>query len=203
MSPHPLFRTSRAAAFAAVCVSLATLGHTLTSTVTVPVWAIAAGFGGVLAVALVLAGHERSLATILGGLLGGQFALHSLYAAATAPPLPALPADPASGHHQIASVPGYESSLAMTLAHVAAAVVSAWWLRRGERAAWTLARRVAALADRSLRVLLVLLRVEPAVPPARTSPVTAVIATGTAGRVLRYQVVRRGPPRRSRALAHA
>ncbi|MFC5747306.1 MFS transporter [Actinomadura rugatobispora] len=199
--PHPLFRTSRAVAFAAVCVTLATLGHTLTSTAAVPLWAIAAGFGGVLAVTLALAGHERSLATILGGLLGGQFALHSLYAAATAPPLPADPAA-VERHHAVASLPGHESSLAMTLAHVVAAVVSAWWLRRGERAAWTLARRVMVLAGRPLRVLLALLGAEPAAPAPRTPVVRAVVPAASAGGVLRHQVVRRGPPRRSRALAH-
>jgi hypothetical protein len=201
--PHPLFRTSRAVAFATVCVTLATLGHVLTSTAAVPVWAIAAGFGGVLAVTLALAGHERSLATILGGLLGGQFALHSLYAAATAPPLPADPAAAAAGHHTVAAVPvpGHESGLAMTFAHVAAAVVSAWWLRRGERAAWTLARRVAALAGRPLRALLALLGAEPAAPAPRTPVVRAAVPASSAGGILRHQVVRRGPPRRSRALA--
>ncbi|XVQ11297.1 MFS transporter [Spirillospora sp. CA-255316] len=201
MSPHPLFRTSRAVAFAAVCVTLATLGHVLTSTAAVPLWTIAAGFGGVLAVTLALAGHERSLATILGGLLGGQFALHSLYAAATAPPLPADPAAAAAGHHAVAAVPGHESSLAMTFAHVAAAVVSAWWLRRGERAAWTLARRIAALAGRPLRVLLALLGAGPAAPAPRTPVVRAVVPAASARGILRHQVVRRGPPRRSRALA--
>ncbi|MES9609909.1 hypothetical protein ABWI04_42765, partial [Actinomadura sp. NPDC000929] len=74
----------------------------------------------------------------------------------------------------------------------------------GERAAWSLARRVAALADRPIRLLLALLAVEPAEPPARplrTAPAAAAV-TAT-GRALRHQVVRRGPPPRSRALAHS
>jgi hypothetical protein len=188
--------------FATVCVTLATLGHALTSAAEVPVWAIGAGFGGVLAVTLVLAGHERSLPTILGGLLGGQFVLHSLYAAATGPALPAPDAGSA-GHHVIAEAPGHESGLAMTLAHVAAAVVSAWWLRRGERAAWSLARRIADLADRPVRVLLALFAgFEPAAAPPRISLIPAVGETSTVGLVLRHVVVRRGPPARSRALAH-
>mgnify|MGYP001368910861 CR=1 FL=1 len=196
MSPVPLFRASRAVVFAAVCVTLATLGHGLSSSASVPFWAMATGFGGVLAVTLALAGHERSLVTILGGLLGGQFALHSLYAAATAPP---QPADQVAGHHAGASLAGHESGLVMTFAHVAAAVVSAWWLRRGERAAWTLARRVAALAGRPLRTLLALLAAEPAAPAPRTPVFRTVVPPATG--VLRHQVIRRGPPRRSRAPA--
>ena len=198
---RPLFRSSRAVAFATVCVTLASVGHELTSTAEIPLWAMLAGFAGVLAVTLVLAGHERSLATILGGLLGGQFALHSLYAAATSPALPVT--DPGTGHHAVAEIPGHESGLSMTLAHVAAAVISAWWLRRGERAAWSLARRVADLADRPVRALLALFSdVEPPAPPARTVLVPAVGETSTVGLILRHLVVRRGPPTRSRALAH-
>ncbi|GAA3930161.1 hypothetical protein GCM10023085_09380 [Actinomadura viridis] len=197
MSPHPPFRTSRAVAFATVCVTLATLGHVLTSSKEVPVWAVATGFGGVLAVTLALAGHERSLATILGGLLGGQFLLHGLYAGATAEPVTA-------GHHGPATitVTGHDTSVGMTFAHVAAALVSAWWLRRGERAAWSLARRIADLADRPVRALLALALAEPAAPPARTPPVAAPAAPVTAIGVLRHQVVRRGPPARTEALAH-
>ncbi|MFI0357124.1 hypothetical protein [Actinomadura sp. 9N407] len=185
--PRPLFRASRAVVFTTVCVTLATLGHALTSTTTVPSWAIVAGFGGVLAVTLALAGHERSLPTVLGGLLGGQFVLHSLYAGASS----------TGGHHAPAEIAGHESGTAMTLAHIGAAVVSAWWLRRGERAAWSLARRI---AERPARLLLT---IEPVTVPPRTPRVTvAEITTGPAGRILRHQVVRRGPPRRSRALAY-
>jgi hypothetical protein len=190
--------------FSTVCVTLATLGHALTSTVAVPVPAIAVGFGLVLAVTLVLAGHERSLATILGGLLGGQFALHSLYAAVTGPALQVSGPGPGTvGHHAVAAMPGHESGLTMTLAHVAAAIVSAWWLRRGERAAWSLARRIADLADRPVRALFAfLVEVEPPAAPARTTLVPAVGETSTVGLVLRHMLVRRGPPTRSRALAH-
>ncbi|MEW2353775.1 hypothetical protein [Spirillospora sp. NPDC029432] len=201
MSPHPprpLFRTSRAVVFTTVCVTLATLGHSLTSTAAIPYWAVVAGFGGVLAVTQALAGHERSLPTLLGGLLGGQFALHSLYASAECTAATAT----AAGHHTVAVAPGPGggggSGTAMTLAHVAAAVVSAWWLRRGERAAWSLARRIATAPAR------VLIAIEPAAAPPRTAPLPAEdIPARPCGRILRHEVVRRGPPRRSRALALA
>ncbi|WP_329519084.1 MFS transporter [Spirillospora sp. NBC_01491] len=192
--PHPLFRTSRAVVFATVCVTLATAGHALASPAAVPGWAVASGFGAVLAVTLALAGHERSLPTLAGGLLGGQFALHTLFASACAPAMAEHHPAPVSGG-------GHGSGAAMTLAHVAAALLSAWWLRRGERAAWSLARRVSAMADRPIRLLLALLAVEPATPPARTPVAPAADAPRPTVRVLRHLVVRRGPPARSRALA--
>jgi hypothetical protein len=217
MSSHarqqPLFRSSRAVVFATVCVTLATVGHAFSSTAPVPAWAILTGFGLVLAVALLLTGHERSLATILGGLLGGQFVLHSLYAAATGWALPTVdaaspataPAASAAAHHAATiEVGGQDSGISMTLAHVVAALVSAWWLRRGERAAWALARRIADMAERPIRAILAFLGgLEPSAPPSRTVQVPAVGETSTVGLILRHHVVRRGPPPRSRALAHA
>lgn len=209
MSPHapqPLFRPARAVVFATVCATLATLGHVLAGGAAVPAWAALTGFGAVLGVTQILAGHERSLATILGGLLGGQFALHTLYTAATASHHTPEAHAAMTGAMEPVAVPAAHggNGLVMTLAHCTAALVAAWWLRRGERAAWSLARRVAALADRPIRLLLALLAVEPAEPPARplrTAPAAAAL-TAT-GRALRHQVVRRGPPPRSRVLAHS
>ncbi|MFB4305256.1 hypothetical protein [Actinomadura sp. GTD37] len=213
--PQPWFRASRAVVFATVCVALAVLGHVLAGGDTVPWWAGLTGFGAVLGVTLMLAGHERSLATILGGLLGGQFALHTLFTqAATGSAAHHAPAthahmspamESAAMHADVmppAAAHGAGNGLVMTLAHCVAALVAAWWLRRGERAAWTAARRIAGAADRPVRLLLTLLTVEtPMAPP--PVPVVSAAAAGTAvGRVLRHQVVRRGPPPRSRALAH-
>jgi hypothetical protein len=89
------------------------------------------------------------------------------------------------------------SGTAMTLAHVAAAAVSAWWLRRGERAVWGLARRIAAGILRPARGLLIRL-------PVRTAlrvPAAPVAASRPHATVLRHAVVRRGPPTPSPALA--
>ncbi|MES9537027.1 MULTISPECIES: hypothetical protein [unclassified Actinomadura] len=210
MIPHasqPLFRAARAVVFATVCATLAILGHVLAGGAAVPPWAAIMGFGAVLGVTLMLAGHERSLATILGGLLGGQFALHTLFTAATAPAAHTMPETHAAmtGAMEPVALPTAHggNGLVMTLAHCTAALVAAWWLRRGERAAWSLARRVAAFADRPIRLLLALLAVEPAEPPVSPCRTESAADTVTAlGRVLRHQVVRRGPPPRSRALAH-
>ncbi|WP_171069118.1 hypothetical protein [Actinomadura geliboluensis] len=221
-SPQPLFRVARAVVFATVCVALAVLGHVLAGGAAVPLWAGTAGFGAVVGVTLMLAGHERSLGMILGGLLGGQFALHTLFTAAAADPA-AHPVPAMAGHTpamhaamtdaamtdaaampDLAAVPAAHggNGLAMTLAHCVAALVAAWWLRRGERSVWTMARRVAAAADRPVRLLLALLTIEPAVPQRPVVPAPAPAAVPAADRALRHQVVRRGPPFRSRALAH-
>ncbi|MGW5413258.1 hypothetical protein [Actinomadura geliboluensis] len=258
-SPQPLFRAARAVVFATVCVALAVLGHVLAGGAAVPLWAGTAGFGAVVGVTLMLAGHERSLGTILGGLLGGQFALHTLFTAAAAADPAAHPVPAMAGHTpamhaamtdsvmtntvmtntvmtntvmtntvmtntvmtntvmtnaamtdaaampDLAAVPAAHggNGLAMTLAHCVAALVAAWWLRRGERSVWTMARRVAAAADRPVRLLLALLTIEPAVPQRPVVPAPAPAAVPAADRALRHQVVRRGPPFLSRALAHS
>jgi hypothetical protein len=199
--PPPPLRLLRAAIFAVVCVSLTLLAHVTAARAPVPPWAAVVGFGAVLGVAAVLAGHERSLVTIFGGLLGGQFALHVWFAAVQPPAgthlshahaaAPAMPSDPVS------------SGLGMTLAHVAAAAVSAWWLWRGERAAWSLARWVAALAARPRRRLLVfLLSVAPTARPVRVRPVVEPVRRQSCA-VLRHTVVLRGPPSRSQVSSGA
>ncbi len=72
-------RILRAAVFAAVCVVLAAGGHALGSCASIPLWALGAGFLTVLAIAVPLAGRERSLAGIAALLALGQTALHSLF----------------------------------------------------------------------------------------------------------------------------
>lgn len=70
----------RAAVFTAVCVVLSAAGHALAAGTAVPAWTLLAGFLGVLAVATLLAGRERSLPGIVGALAGGQILLHVLFA---------------------------------------------------------------------------------------------------------------------------
>ncbi|QFG22692.1 hypothetical protein [Actinomadura sp. WMMB 499] len=202
-APHPPLRAARAVVFATVCVTLATGGHALAAGAAVPGWAVGTGFGGVLAVTLLLAGHERALPTIAGGLAGGQFALHALFAKATGA---AAGAGAAHGHagHVAGAAAGPDAAIlsggcGMTIAHAGAALLAACWLWRGERAAWSLARRLAAAADRPIRTLLAAPAAAPA--PPRTLVVPARAAVPAARRALRHQVVRRGPPARSRALA--
>jgi hypothetical protein len=191
-----LLRFGRAGVFAAVCVALAAAGHTLVSSTAVAPGALLAGFAGVAAFAMLLAGHERSLPTILGGLLGGQFMLHVLFSAAA----PASMASMHPGHAPLVTRATGYNSLGMMLAHYSAALVAAWWLRRGERAVWTLTRQVAALAGRPARGLLAAARTTTVTGPVRV-PVPVMDVVRPAGHVLRHAVLRRGPPIRSRALS--
>lgn len=85
-APHPRqtragadVRFLRAATFAAVCVVLSAGGHVLASCASVPWWTLIAAFFAVLAVAVPLAGRERSLPGIAGALAVGQLALHALF----------------------------------------------------------------------------------------------------------------------------
>jgi hypothetical protein len=170
----PPFRLVRATAFSAVCVSLTLAGHWLASGDPLPFSTVLWSFAGVGFVAYLLAGAERSLPVIFGVLLGGQFSLHVFLAHA-------------GGHH---GALGATESLSpgMSAAHFGAGILSAIWLRRGERAAWALARRL-------LRPLLTLVAaVLPPVPaPAGPVPVDhAPARPGTA--LLRHALVPHGPP---------
>ncbi|XVQ14670.1 hypothetical protein ACQP1W_19690 [Spirillospora sp. CA-255316] len=189
MPPTPPLRLVRATVFAAVCVLLTSLAHFTASGMVMAPWTVTLGFAGVLAFAFTLSGHERSLPTILGGLLLGQFALHVLFAAnhgqhhpGAAPPM----------------APDGGPDAAMTAAHLLAAAVSAWWLRRGERHAWRLAR----LAARVL-ILPFLLVYAASVPPERrpVAPPASPDVPRPVTAVLRHALVLRGPPVRSRALS--
>lgn len=197
MPSQALLRLGRAAVFAAVCTALALAGHLTASGATVTPWTVGAGCVAMTALALLLAGHERSLPTILGGLFGGQFILHVLFVAGQASAPGA--AHPGHGGQSVSAVPADHGGAWMTAAHYTAALVAAWWLRRGERAVWRLAREVTALALAPARALLATAPVLPRglvhVPPAGSTVARPV------GRMLRHAVSRRGPPVRSRVLA--
>ncbi|MEV7603050.1 hypothetical protein AB0O91_37350 [Kitasatospora sp. NPDC089797] len=101
-------------------------------------------------------------------------------------------------------------SAPMLLAHAAATVAAGWWLRRGEVAVWALVRHAARSAAAAGRARAARLRALPALfaalregPGARPGPGGEPPAAGAdrSGRprpgVLRYAVVRRGPPCRA------
>jgi hypothetical protein len=201
MAIRPLLRLGRAGGFSAVCVALAATGHTLVSAAPVAPWAIAVGFAAVVALSVTLAGHERTFPTIFGWLLGGQFMLHALFSAA-GPDRPVPTSATAHAQHQLAALVAHRPGLSMILAHYAAALLAAVWLRRGERAVWALTRQVAALAARPARALLAAARTTSITGPVRV-PVTAAPAVRPMERMLRHAVSRRGPPLRSKALSPA
>lgn len=65
--------------FAAVCVLLTALAHTLMSGDTVPWWALAAGFGVTAGAACVPAGRERGVVPVVGLAVAAQAALHLFF----------------------------------------------------------------------------------------------------------------------------
>ncbi|MGD6740708.1 hypothetical protein ACOKM3_02570 [Streptomyces sp. BH106] len=72
-------RAGRAAVFAAVCVLLTALAHTLMSGDTVPWWALAAGLVVIGGAACVPAGRERGLLPVVGLAVAAQAALHLFF----------------------------------------------------------------------------------------------------------------------------
>jgi hypothetical protein len=193
MSRYPPPRSARAAVFTTVCVSLTLFGHDLAGQGVVQPAALALGGAMVLGLAWVLAGHQRSLATIFGGLLGGQFGMHVLFAICLSGPEHAAYGAAHAAHAHTLTGADTASGPTMSLAHVVIAAVSAWWLWHGERLAWRLARRVAALAAVPLRWLFALLLPLPADAPHGVS-IPAAPPVRPVGALLRHSVVLRGPP---------
>ncbi|MEO3782277.1 MFS transporter [Actinocorallia sp. B10E7] len=184
MNVLPPLRLVRASVFAAVCVVLASAGHTTASGRPLGPGAVLAGFAGALVVAIILAERERSLAVITGGLLGGQFMLHSLFTAA------------ADHHENLAQLDPAVNGAEMTAAHLLAALGSGWWLRRGERRVWRLARQAAKALIRPLLPIISVLA-----EPVRHVAAPSDVPPPRAISELRHVLVLRGPPRGFPALS--
>ncbi|MEU6422141.1 hypothetical protein [Streptomyces spiralis] len=106
--------------------------------------------------------------------------MHTVFAHAHALPLPAMPTHELSRH--------------AVAAHVLAALVASWWLRRGEAALWSLLRRAVAGVPRiaswwrSVHV--------PLPAPAVRGCRAFAVASPPSALLLRHAVIRRGPPAR-------
>ncbi len=181
-------RSLRAAVFAVLCVLLAAGGHVLATGVAPPVRTQAAGALVLFAAGCLLGGRERSLAGIGGGTLASQAGLH--FAFATARPQTVMVMHGLRMTHSA----GHPHTPHATAAHLGAALLLTWWLRRGEAALWSLLRWAGALVPGLVAWWQVArgARAVPAVPrPGRP-------AGGGAGTprqaLLRYAVHRRGPP---------
>ena len=207
MSASPAVRSLRAAVFAALCVALAAAGHGLATGDAPPPWADGAGFLTVFAAGWLLGGRERSLPGIGAAMLVTQAALHEAFdaartRAATRHPFAhlAAPAQP-RGHaalpahlHAVLHCPVHGQAAALTphatTAHVLAALVASWWLRRGEAALWSLLRRAVAL----LPGLAAWWRDAPAPSPVPTLRPTSPAPVRPRRLLLGHAVSRRGPP---------
>ena len=165
--PPPGPRVVRAGLAAAVAVLAAVLAHRLahgSADVTGAVWALA----GLAGPAWWLTGRELGWTRLALAQLAGQQVAHlALTATAGTGGDGVLPPD------------------LMVHAHLAAAALTACWLRAGERRAWAALRRVAQV---------VLTR--PALPtPVRPDPVLPKTVPNPVVAALRHVLARRGPPR--------
>ncbi|MEX2972528.1 hypothetical protein [Streptomyces sp. C184] len=145
MRASPAMRLLRAAVFAAVCLTLSAAGHQLAAGSAPPVWADGTGFLAVLVLGCLLGARERSLPGIGAAMLTTQAGLHLAFNAAHAParrlPATSMPV----GMHGMRMM-GHPHPMAhAAAAHVAAALLASWWLRRGEAALWSLLRRAVTL----------------------------------------------------------
>lgn len=172
MVREPVLPELRAATFAAVCLGLGAGAHTMMSGAAIPTWALAVG--GLLAYlpARYAAGRgERGLLGIAGLMGGLQVAFHVLFSIAqhtggTAGSSGSMPGMAMSAGMKMpagmpmpaataaaASTPvGLHMSSGMLLGHALAALVCAWWLRRGEAAVHALFRGAGGWIARHLVV---------------------------------------------------
>ena len=162
MTREPVLPAVRSAMFTAVCLGLSVAAHRAMSQAAIPPWAIVLGGIGVYAPARLGSRRERGLAeiTLLMGVL--QIALHLLFAyaqdqAASAaqmsmsqqmsgmsmPPGSSMSSMPGMTMSMSGTGGGMRMSGGMLLGHVLAALVCAWWLRRGEAAVHAVVRGAA------------------------------------------------------------
>ncbi|WP_338676281.1 hypothetical protein V1460_27365 [Streptomyces sp. SCSIO 30461] len=209
-----LMRTLRAALFAAVCSTLAAMGHSSLSGHDLP-GAVLAGAFVVSGGAAWLAGTRRRGAFSIGaGLLTVQGTLHLLFTGSdihttsahdgghTHPmgsdPMPLDAVAGAVGEPAVLAPAPFVPSIGMVAAHVIGALVCALWLARGESAFFQLARTVGCLAFaplRRVRRALAFVRVPEL--PGRSAPSRTRAARRLEGVVLAHALSRRGPPWRS------
>ena len=162
MTREPVLPAVRSAVFTAVCLGLSVAAHRAMSQAAIPPWAVVLGGIGVYTPARLGSKRERGLLeiTLLMGVL--QIALHLLFAyaqdqaaSAAHPPMSSMPGMAMPPGSSMSSMPGMTMTTAsmgggamrmsagMLLGHALAALVCAWWLRRGEAAVHAVIRGAA------------------------------------------------------------
>ncbi|WP_416970010.1 hypothetical protein [Streptomyces sp. 4F14] len=201
--------------FAAVCVLLAALGHVLMSGAGLPLWALGGAFAGTAAAGCALAGRERGLPAVVGGVVAVQAVLHQSFSAVQRPAsgttdmagmagmhmdsgMPAMPHMSHMDGHDGMGAPIADAATAasygMLLAHLLAALLCGLWLAYGERAVFRALRAAGAWLAAPLRLVLAV-----AVPPEFPRPLwrRPRSARTPVQRLLVHSLTSRGPPRGS------
>ncbi|MDX3533930.1 hypothetical protein PV721_06025 [Streptomyces sp. MB09-01] len=213
-------RGLRAALFSALVVLLSAGSHVLMSRVPLPPALVGGAFAAVFAIAYALAGRERGFGPIAGLLVPLELAAdtvftagqHLCYGPAGGPvsgPLRAMGLDelcggtpvggpltevtgPVTDPAALLAAPGPWTPWLLLGAHVSVGLLSAGWLRHGERALGQLLRAVAAFAFRPL--LLAVASAGAVSGPVRRLLRPVLAGTGARTRFPAHSVGRRGPP---------
>ncbi|MCX5291464.1 hypothetical protein [Streptomyces sp. NBC_00183] len=180
-------RSVRAAVFAVLCVLLAAGGHALATGEAPPVWAQVAAVAPVFVAGCLLGGRERSLGGIGAVTLAVQAGLHVVFHAAR----PHHAGMVMHGMRMTTDAHAHALTPHATVAHLGAALVLTWWLRRGEAAVWSLLRG----AIKFVPGLAAWWQVAGRGPDtSRPGPRAFAESRSLKGVRLRYAVHRRGPP---------
>ncbi|HUR04615.1 MAG TPA: MFS transporter [Nonomuraea sp.] len=168
-------RLARAIVFAVVCAAVSAAGHAFAGGGAVAPGVMVAGGLGALILAYVLSGRERGPEVVFGATVGTQASLHKLFELTA----------PGTGHAHFA--------VGMALVHLTIAVLTGWWLHRGESAFWLMLR----LAGRPRLALPRPFRAIPAIAqaPVRPGPARAPLRPSITVRIATAEP-RRGPPTR-------
>lgn len=149
-------RSVRAAVFAAASVGLAISAHRLAGGLPPRPLLVVAAAGILFLLGVAVSARERRLWHIAALVGASQVALHAAlgtHPRRTTAQWSALlfchdsahgvsAAQVAAAREHFAAAPHSSGGLGMITAHVVAAAAMAWWLRRGERAAWRVVQRV-------------------------------------------------------------
>ncbi|MEV6868243.1 hypothetical protein AB0M44_45590 [Streptosporangium subroseum] len=174
-STAPALRLPRALVFATVCIAVTGGGHALAGGGLITPHLALIGMVFVFVPAYALNARERGRGVILTAAAAGQILLHELFSRAA--PIPDIPFK----HHH--------SGLSMMLVHLAVALLTGWWLHRGESALWLMIR-LHRMPMPVIRPLLVL----PAEVPQVWQAVPAAEVRPYGGWEISPILRRRGPP---------
>ncbi len=126
MSESQAGRPLRAGVFTLVCAGLSAHGHALSSGDDVALAGLLLGMAVVYAMAWAASARRLSRPQLAGYMLWGQFALHMALTITGGPGH--------SAHGQALDAGAGAPAWTMIAMHTLSALVSAWWLHRGERA---------------------------------------------------------------------
>ncbi|MEU6718046.1 hypothetical protein ABZ897_41815 [Nonomuraea sp. NPDC046802] len=139
---QPFLRAMRAAVFAAVCVLVSAALHGFAGGDPVRPDILLGASVLAWAGAYLLGGNQRGIGALLAACFAAQYGMHQLFSAGTATSVPA--------DHE------HDTGVGMFLVHAMTALISAWWLERGESTLAALLHLTVTTVRRWWRVLSIL-----------------------------------------------